>query len=123
MRFTRSALLCLALATAAGVACGGSELLLPGDSLPAALAIVQGNHQSARVGESLAEPIAVRVSDAGGRPVAQARVMFAATSGAGARITPSSVVTDNDGRASADWSLGSAAGPYTAEARVDGSAV
>jgi Bacterial Ig-like domain (group 1)/Bacterial Ig-like domain (group 3) len=124
MRFTRRALsLPLALAILAAVACGGSDLLLPGASRPAALAIVQGNHQSARVGEPLAEPIAVRVSDAGGRPVAQTRVTFAATSGAGATITPGSVVTDNDGRASADWSLGSAAGPYTAEARVDGSEV
>ncbi|MGH7517853.1 MAG: Ig-like domain-containing protein [Gemmatimonadales bacterium] len=118
-RFTTGACLAAILT----VACGGSELLLPGDSRPAALAIVQGNNQSARVGEPLAEPIAVRVSDAAGRPVAQVRVMFTVTSGAGATVAPGTVTTDNDGRASAEWSLGSAAGSYTVEARVDGSPV
>ncbi len=112
-----------AFASAAVLACGGSELLLPGDSRPAALAIVQGNNQSTRVGEPLAEPITVRVSDAAGRPVAQARVMFAVTSGAGATVSPPAVTTNNDGRASAEWSLGSAAGSYTVDARVDGSPV
>jgi hypothetical protein len=113
----------VALAVATAVACGGSDLLLPGDSQPASLAIVQGNNQSARVGESLAQPITVRVSDGAGRPVAQARVLFAASAGPGATITPASDLTGNDGQASAQWSLGPTAGAYAAEVRVDGSAV
>jgi hypothetical protein len=124
MSFTRNWFgVAFGAAVITALACGGSDLLLPGDGEPAALAIVQGNNQSARVGEPLAEPIAVRVSDGAGRPVAQARVMFATGSPAGATIAPGSTLTDNDGRASAEWSLGSAAGPYTAEARVEGSAV
>jgi hypothetical protein len=111
------------LAAAVMLACGGSDLLLPGDGLPASLSIVQGNNQNTRVGQPLAEPIAVRVSDGAGRPVAQARIAFAVTSGIGASLSPATVTTDNDGRASAEWSLGLAAGPYTAEARVEGSSV
>jgi hypothetical protein len=75
------------------------------------------------VGQALAEPIAVVVSDGAGRPVAQARVAFVVMSGTGASISPASVSTDNAGRASAEWSLGSTAGSYNAEARVDGSTV
>lgn len=112
----------LVVATALAMACGGGDLLLPGDGQPATVAILQGNNQNTRVGEPLPEPIVVRVNDAAGRPVAQARVVFTATSGSGASISPSAVTTDNDGRAGAEWSLGSAAGSYTAEARVDGSA-
>jgi hypothetical protein len=111
----------LIVATALAVACGGDDLLLPGDGQPATVAILQGNNQNTRVGEPLPEPIVVRVSDAAGRPVAQTRVVFTATSGSGASISPSAVTTDNNGRAGAEWSLGSLAGSYTAEARVDGS--
>ncbi len=113
----------LAYASGLVIACGGTDLLLPSDSRPAALDIVQGNNQNARVGEVLAEPITVRVSDAAGRPVAQVRIIFSATSGSGASVSPAAVTTNTDGHASAQWSLGSTAGPYTAEARVEGSAV
>jgi hypothetical protein len=113
----------ISLTAALACGCGGSDLLLPGDAQPANVAILQGNNQNTRIGEPLAEPIVVRVNDGAGRPVAQARVMFAPTSGTGASISPAAVTTDNDGRASAEWSLGTAAGSYTAEARVEGSTV
>jgi hypothetical protein len=104
-------------------ACAGSDLLLPADARPAAIAIVQGNNQSARVGEMLAEPLTVRVADGAGRPVAQARVLFAVVAGAGANLSPDAATTDAEGRASAQWALGSAAGSYAAEARVEGSPI
>ncbi|MGH6691184.1 MAG: Ig-like domain-containing protein, partial [Gammaproteobacteria bacterium] len=113
----------LAFANGLLLACGGNDLLLPSDSRPAALDVVQGNNQNARVGEVLAEPITVRVTDAAGRPVAQVRIIFSSTSGTGASVSPAAVTTDTDGRASAQWSLGATAGSYTAEARVEGSAV
>jgi hypothetical protein len=103
--------------------CSGSDLLLPADARPAAIAIVQGDNQSARVGEVLSEPLTVRVLDAAGRPVAQTRVTFAVVSGAGASLSPDAATTDSDGRASAQWALGMAAGAYVAEARVEGSTV
>ena len=95
---------------AVATACGGNDLLLPADGRPAELAILQGNNQSARVGELLAEPLTVRVLDAAGRPVAQARVLFAVVAGTGASVSPDAVETDGDGRASAQWALGSVAG-------------
>jgi hypothetical protein len=113
----------LALMGALAAACGGSDLLLPSAGRPAAVAIVRGNNQSARIGEPLAEPIVVRVSDASGRPVAQAAVTFAVTSGAGGALTPQGATTDTEGQASTRWSLGTAAGEYTAEARVAGGTV
>jgi Big-like domain-containing protein len=108
---------------AIGSACGGSDLLLPADARPATIAIVQGNNQSARIGEMLAEPLTVRVADGAGRPVAQARVLFAVVSGAGANLSPDAATTDAQGIASAQWALGSAAGSYAAEARVEGSSI
>jgi hypothetical protein len=104
-------------------ACGGSDLLLPADARPASIAIVQGNNQSARVGEMLTEPLTVRVGDGAGRPVAQARVVFAVISGAGAHLSPEEATTDAQGIASAQWALGTAAGAYAAEARVEGSSI
>ncbi|HET8622012.1 MAG TPA: hypothetical protein VFM14_00465, partial [Gemmatimonadales bacterium] len=94
---SRSAVAALA-AIAFALACGGSDLLLPGDGQPASLTIVQGNNQNTRVGEPLAQPIVVQVNDGAGRPVAQARVSFVATGGSGATFSPAFATTDNDGR-------------------------
>src|SRR5688500_14972636 len=77
-----------------GLACGGNELLLPDDGRPAALAVVDGDHQSAQVGAPLPQPLVVRVSDATGRPVAGAQVTFAVTSGSGGELSPAVASTD-----------------------------
>ncbi len=114
---------CAAAAAAVVLACGGDDLLLPGDGQPAALAVVAGNHQSAQVGAPLADAVVVGVTDATGRPVAGARVAFRATSAAGGELSPAAGLTDNAGQASARWSLGTAAGAQTAEARVEDSDV
>ena len=105
------------------LACGGDELLLPGDGQPAALAVVGGDNQSAQIGAPLPDAIVVRVTDATGRPVAGTRVNFAVTSGSGGELSPAVATTDNTGQASARWALGTAAGMQTAEARVESEVV
>ncbi len=112
-----------AAAAAVVLACGGDDLLLPGDAQPAALAVVAGNNQSAQVGAPLGEEVVVRVTDGTGRPVAGARVAFRITSASDGEISPSEATTDDAGLAGARWSLGTAAGAQTADARVPGSSV
>jgi adhesin/invasin len=105
------------------VGCGSDGLLLPGDGQPAAVAVVDGNNQSAQVGAPLADAVVVRVTDGTGRPVAGATVIFRVTSASGGVLTPEAAITDNAGHASAEWSLGTTAGEQTAEASVEAPAV
>jgi hypothetical protein len=105
------------------LACGSDGLLLPSDSQPAALAVVDGNHQNAQVGAPLPEPVVVKVTDGTGRPVVGARIVFRVTSTSGGELSPAEATTDNTGQAATQWSLGPTAGPQTAEASVDAPAV
>ena len=100
--------------------CGGGDLLLPGDSRPAAISVMGGNNQTAPIGRSLADPLVVRVTDPRSRPVAQLRVTFVVTAGGG-RVVPDTAVTDNDGLATVRWTLGTTPGTQTVDARVFGS--
>jgi len=112
-----------ALVSALAGGCGGSDLLLPGDSQPAAIAILKGNNQSGSIGATLADSLVVKVTDAAGRPVAQLRVTFVLGAGtSGGALAPDTAVTDADGMAGASWVLGTTAGTQTAEARVVGAA-
>ncbi|HEX5385795.1 MAG TPA: Ig-like domain-containing protein [Gemmatimonadales bacterium] len=108
---------CAGLAVAA--ACGGSDLLLPSDNAAASITIAAGDGQSAAAGATLPDSVAVRVTDANGRPVAGQRVAFVVTAGAGA-AAPDTALTDAQGRAAAHWTLGGSAGAQTLEARVVG---
>ncbi|MBA3346362.1 MAG: hypothetical protein H0T44_13880, partial [Gemmatimonadales bacterium] len=58
------------------IACSGADLLLPGDGEPAFIQVTQGNDQTGRVGNPLAQPILVLVTDARERPVADVEVAF-----------------------------------------------
>jgi hypothetical protein len=60
-------------------------------------------------------PVLLRVTDAFGNPVTDARVRLAAGHGAGA---PAAVVTDTSGRARVRWTLGAAGGEQTLAATV-----
>jgi hypothetical protein len=102
------------------VACGAGDLLLPGESRPAAIAVVKGNNQTAPGGQALADSLVVRVTDPQNRPVAQLRVAFVVTAGGGT-AAPDTAVTDNDGHAASRWTLGTTAGAQAVEARVTGS--
>ena len=103
--------------------CSGEELTLPGgggpSSDPAAIRVVTGDGQSGQVGEPLTAPVVVEVTDAEGAPVAAATVGFELLSaGQGAEVSPTTAITDADGRAEARVLLGSKVGLQTGEARV-----
>ena len=95
----------------------GDGLTLPSDGEPAAIAVVDGDGQSGRVTEALANPVVVQVTDSRGRPVENATVAFNLTS-AGAAVTPQTTTTDADGRAQAQVVLGTAIGTLTGQAQV-----
>jgi adhesin/invasin len=100
------------LVAATLVSCGGDDLVLPSEGEPAAISVVAGNKQSGRVGEALADPVVIEVTDVSGRPVPGATVEVELD---GALDT---VRTGNDGRASAEVALGSSVGAVTGHARV-----
>jgi adhesin/invasin len=94
------------------ISCGGDDLVLPSDGEPAAVSVVAGDQQSGRVGEMLAEPVVVAVTDVGGLPVAGATVEIEL---AGVLDT---IQTGGDGRGSAELALGSSTGAVTGHVRV-----
>lgn len=113
----RPAILC-ALACALALACGGDDLLLPGDSTATRIAIAGGDGQEGAVGATLAESISVLVSDATGRAVMGQAVAFVVTAGEGAALIPDTALTGEDGRAGARWVLGRNAGTQRAVAEL-----
>jgi VCBS repeat-containing protein len=102
------------------VACnGGDGLLLPSEGQPAAIEVLRGDGQSGRVGEPLANPLVVEVTDTRNRPVEGATVTFELTSGGpGADVVPHTATTDANGQANAQIVLGTTIGQQTGEARV-----
>src|SRR4051812_5955766 len=103
----------IALVTAVTLSsCGGDDLVLPSDGEPAAVSVVAGDKQSGRVGEMLAEPVVVAVTDVGGLPVAGATVEIEL---GGALDT---VQTGGDGRGGAELPVGSSTGSVTGHVRV-----
>jgi PKD repeat protein len=100
-------------------ACGGGDLSLPNGG-DIAIRVVEGDGQRGSVGEPLAAPVVVEVTDAGGDPIEGATVQFALTSaGEGAGITPATARTDSVGRAEAHVVLGDKVGLQTGEATVE----
>lgn len=77
------------------------------------LRVASGDHQTAEIGSTLADPLVVELLDAAGQPVADRPVVFALRGNNGAleagrrRVT---VVTDVSGRAAASFTLGTRAG-------------
>lgn len=71
----------------------------------AAIGIFSGNGQSGAPGSTLASPLVVRITDAGGNVKSGATVTFAVTSGGGS-LTTTSVTTDANGLGtSGSWKL------------------
>lgn len=107
--------------TAFGVlACGGSDLVLPGAAvMPASITVVQGNGQTGAPGTPLPDSIVVRVTDSAGNPVPNQQVVFTVASAVpGAVVSPRSTMTGVDGTAGALWILGQAAGTQEVVAQV-----
>ena len=110
----------IALVLAAGiVGCGGDKLTLPGDATPAKIAMVTGDAQAGIAGSALPLPLVVKVTDELGRAVVDQTVEFTVQSGGG-QVSPASVTTGADGRASATWTLGPNAGAQQVQAQAVG---
>ena len=118
METSRPRLLVLSLLMLGG--CGGGEqLILPGDGQPAAIDVVEGDSQTGIVGEPLADPVIIEVTDSRGRPVEGVTVAFEfAGAGPGAAVIPETGETNSEGRADAQLVLGTAIGRQTGRARV-----
>ncbi len=85
--------------------------------VPASLVVTAGDAQEGTAGSPLPEPVVVRADDAGGSPVPDVPVMFAAAEGHGS-ADPGSVITDPGGLAGTSWTLGNAAGVQSLTASV-----
>lgn len=102
------------------MACGGSDLTLPGDGSPSALRAFSGYDQEGTVGSKLPEPLVARLMDGASRPLGGVSVEFRFQNDEpAARIEPSEIVATNDsGFASVQVWLGTIAGSQTVEASL-----
>ena len=94
----------------------------PSTPTPAAIAAVSGAGQSGLVGSTLTSPVVFEVTTAADAPVSGVTVTFAVTSGA-ATLTPTTAVTDANGAASTQVTLGAAAGSVEITATVQGASL
>ena len=85
---------------------------------PGALRLVSGGDQRARAGHALKHPIAVRVLDRRGAPIAGVPVRFRDPN-AVSTLEPAIVFTDVDGHARTTWTLAPVPGRQRALASVD----
>jgi plastocyanin len=120
MLFPRSKFIPLLLGLGTGIAaCGGGG---GGNTTPSTTAIAKasasGDAQTGVVGQALALPLKVLVTDAGAAS-AGATVTWSTTA-AGASVNPASAVTDANGIASSAWTLGDVAGSQSASATLSG---
>jgi hypothetical protein len=113
MRYPQS--LAVALASAALLSCGGGDLVVPPDAMPASITVVQGNGLTGRVGEVLAESLVVQVLDGADRRVPEATVVVELP---GAVAEPDTLLTDDQGLGRAQITLGSQVGDASGEVRV-----
>jgi hypothetical protein len=87
---------------------------------PATLEVLSGGDQpDAVVGAALPQPLEVRVRNAFGATLADVRVVWSLAAGEGT-VTPTESLTDAEGVARAEWTLGTAAGEQQASAAVEG---
>jgi hypothetical protein len=83
-----------------------------------ALALVAGSSQRALAGRALAQAVVVRATNRRGAPASGKRVTFRLGEGQGG-VDPVSAVTDADGRARTNWTLGLYPGRQTLLASVE----
>jgi hypothetical protein len=100
------------------MACGGSELTLPGDGSPS-LRAFSGAGQEGTVGTELPEPLVARLTDGSARPLAGVSLEFRFRNDVPeAKVEPSIVETNDSGFASVWVRLGSTVGSQTVEASL-----
>ncbi len=92
-------------------------------SRPDAIAIRDGNNQSAMSGEKFPQPLRVVVTDAQGKAVAGAEVTFTAEQSGGRIVQPQPVYTDGRGIAQVDYTAGNLPGTQRVTAAVSGRSV
>ena len=112
----RSRLLPACFAAISLWACGGEDLTLP-PAPTSEVRMVDGNQQVSLPGSRLPNPLIVRLVDQSGEPIPDRTVLWVVKLGGGA-ISPTTGMTDAEGFASAEWTLGPDAGPNTADAQV-----
>jgi hypothetical protein len=88
----------------------------------AAIVAVSGNGQTGSINATLASPIVFEVTNAADNPVAGVTVAFSISSGVGT-LSPTTAVTDANGTASTQLTLGSAAGDVEVTATVQGRSI
>ena len=85
--------------------------------VPATIAKISGDGQSAPIGQALGQPLVVRVQDSFGNNVPGAAVTWTVIAGGGT-TTPPNGSTDAAGQASTQWTLGSVGGTHRVQADV-----
>lgn len=86
--------------------------------LPAVITVsTASNNQTGVVGEPLAQPISVQVTDQSGNPVANIVVTWTVLTGGGS-VASATSTTDGNGNASVIWTLGATAGENTLRASI-----
>lgn len=108
----------LMLGIAALGACGGSDAIVTPPPAPM-ISIASGDKQSGNVRTSLPDPLTIVVKNADGAVMAGVTIDWAMAAGGGT-LSASSGTTDAQGRASATWTLGNAAGTQSVAATVTG---
>jgi alpha-tubulin suppressor-like RCC1 family protein len=74
------------------------------------LQVVSGNAQAGRAGAVLPSPVVVRVLDTNGRTVQGATVTFAPVAVTDGTVSATTVLTDIEGKAQTNWTLGTGTG-------------
>src|SRR5918912_2627895 len=95
----------LALATLTVVAACDNNTAPKKAGPPAKLSVVSGDMQEGTVGQELADPLVVQVTDAAGTPVRGQLVNFRVTKGGGS-VFAGANLTDANGIAKERWTLG-----------------
>ncbi len=106
----------LLFALMATAACGDSTSPPP---QPGSIATVGPAAFTGAAGDLIPQDLVVRVTDAGGTPVADAQVVFSIASGGGS-LSAVSATTNLDGLASTRWTLGPTIGEQRVQATVGG---
>jgi len=109
------AALAAAAFTLTAIACGGDGATGVASPLAASLEVTVGDAQAQIVGMPLDTDVVVTVRDTAGMPVGGVSLTFVAGAGA---VTPTAAATDDQGQASASWTLGTSAGAQTLEVHV-----
>ncbi|NOT09429.1 MAG: hypothetical protein HOP28_14635 [Gemmatimonadales bacterium] len=86
---------------------------------PQSVAVVSGSNQTAVPGTTLPDSLRVRVLDRFGNPVSGATVTFTPRANGGT-VSPTTAVTDANGRAATRWTLAAVGGPMFVDAASGG---